>query len=70
MSALRFLGFSYLAVVSVFALAIAAADQAQLRQAMDTATEMVSAKQRTIVEIMTRLIVLPPRSALHVLAAP
>ncbi len=42
MSALRFLGFSYLAVVSVFALAIAAADQAQLRQAMDTATETIS----------------------------
>lgn len=37
---------------------------------MDTATETVSAKHSTIVEIMTKLIVGPPRSALHVLAAP
>jgi len=42
MSALRFLGFSYLAVASLFALAIAAADQAQLRQGMDAASETVS----------------------------
>lgn len=42
MSALRFLGFSYLAVASLFALAIAAADQVQLRQAMDAAAEIVS----------------------------
>jgi len=42
MSALRTLGFCYLAVVSVFGLAIAAADQARLRQALDTATEAAS----------------------------
>ena len=42
MSALRLLGISYFVIVSGFALAIAAADQVQLRQAMDAATETVS----------------------------
>jgi len=42
MSALRLLGLSYLAVVSVFGFAIATADQAQLRQVMDAVTEAVS----------------------------
>ncbi len=42
MSAFRFLGLSYFAVMSVFALAIVMADQAQLRWAMDNATEAAS----------------------------
>jgi hypothetical protein len=42
MSAFRLLGLSYFAVVSVFALAIATADQAELCRLMDTATETVS----------------------------
>jgi hypothetical protein len=42
MSALRTLGFCYVAAVSVFGLAIVAADQARLREVLDTATEAVS----------------------------
>ncbi len=42
MSALRTLGFCYLAAVSVFGLAIVAADQVRLREVLDTATETVS----------------------------
>ena len=42
MSALRFLGFSYFAVMSGFALAVASADQTQLRLVMDTSFEAVS----------------------------
>lgn len=42
MSAFRFLGLSYFAVVSVFALAIVMADEKELRLAMDSATEMAS----------------------------
>lgn len=42
MSALRLLGISYFAIMSAFALAIATADQTQLRQAMNAATETVS----------------------------
>lgn len=42
MSAFRFLGLSYFAVVSMFALAIVMADQTQLRRAMDCVTGMAS----------------------------
>src|SRR5665213_3505038 len=43
MSALRVLGFCYLATASVFALAIASADQARLHDVLDTAGRTVSA---------------------------
>jgi hypothetical protein len=42
MSALRVLGFCYLATASILALAIAAADQAQLHEVMGTAGQAVS----------------------------
>jgi hypothetical protein len=42
MSALRVLGFCYLATASLFALAIAAADQVQLRDTLDAASNTVS----------------------------
>lgn len=42
MSAFRVLGFCYLATASIFALAIAAADQARLHEAVDRAGQIVS----------------------------
>jgi hypothetical protein len=42
MSALRVLGFCYLATASIFALAIAAADQVRLHEAMGAASLAVS----------------------------
>jgi hypothetical protein len=44
MSALRVLGFCYLATASMFALAIASADQARLRDAMEAASGSVSSR--------------------------
>jgi hypothetical protein len=42
MSALRILGFCYFAIASAFALGITTADQAKLREVLETATEAVS----------------------------
>jgi hypothetical protein len=44
MSALRVLGFCYLATASMFALAIASADQARLHDALEAASGSVSSR--------------------------